>query len=1049
MSPPTQPDQLPQPPTGNPAYAALPKAYDPSIIERRWAEYWVSERLFDVPTPLPAQPGVPSPASGNRQSQNFTMLLPPPNVTGRLHMGHMLNQTEMDILARWHRMCGQTSLWIPGTDHAGIATQMMVERQLAAEGTSRKELGPEAFTDRVWAWKRQYGSAITDQMKRLGASVDWSREYFTMDERLNVAVREAFVRLYEQGLIYRGSYIVNWDPVQQTAVSDLEVTHEERVGKLYHIRYPFADGTGSIVIATTRPETMLGDEAVVVNPADGRYTEFIGKLVTLPLSAAAGRPDREIPIFADEWANPEFGTGAVKVTPAHDPNDFEIMQRNIGEFGLHGPRNILDETAHVSLPGSPYHGLDRFVARERIVADLDAAGLLVEVRDHPFAIALSQRTGAVIEPRLSLQWFLAVNKQPINPGAPHLDSEMRDSPNPRGRSIAANAIAAVREGHIRFTPEMYEKTYMEWMTNIHDWCISRQLWWGHRIPAWHCAACHAITVARETPTACATCGDTHITQETDVLDTWFSAGLLPFTVFGWPGASSTNNQQPATRNLPPDLAAFYPTSLLVTGFDILFFWVARMIMLGCHFVLDVPASPAQQATFTEEERREVEARGGRPLRCAVPFESVYIHALVRDANREKMSKTKGNVVDPIEIIERFGTDAVRFTLASMASPGTDIAFSEARTEGNRAFANKIWNAARFLFMNLDRAREANIPFTLPTAGAPSSTSGLIAGQGGVSSEARPLSPTGRETPLESHWILTRLSETAAAVNASLTDYRFDEAANHIYQFFWGDLCDWYLEIVKLRLNFDPFPEIVILSDPERAQRVAGESKDLPLSETTAATTAALTTLVHVFESALRLLSPFMPFLTEEIWHALYAGVPPAKSIALIRYPQASDFPRRELGAAYMKSIQEFITLARYGRKQAGVPEKQYVPFRFSAKDDVREIIQMYYDPIIASLIRSSELRYEGPEPLGGSAASSADFDIEPLYERQIDIPAERERLTRDLAKYDKGLTAANRQLSNEAFMAKAPAPIVEGLRKQAAETRTLYDKTKAALDLLP
>jgi valyl-tRNA synthetase len=956
----------------------LPKAYDPSVIEERWAEYWVRERLFDVATP--ESEASPSPGDTPQATKKFTMLLPPPNVTGRLHMGHMLNQAEMDILTRWHRMRGETALWVPGTDHAGIATQMMVERQLKAEGKTRQDLGRNAFVEKVWAWRDLYGDAILDQMKRLGASVDWAREYFTMDDRLSIAVKEAFVRLWEQGLIYRGAYIVNWDPVAQTAVSDLEVVHEERQGKLYHIRYELTDGSGSIVIATTRPETLLGDTAVAVNPTDERYTALIGKQVRVPLtgiSAAAGLPvgpDREVPIVADDWANPEFGTGAVKVTPAHDPNDFAIGKRhNLPQLA------ILDETAHVLLPGSPYHGMDRYAAREKIVADLEARGLLVAVKDHTFAIALSQRSNAVIEPRLSEQWFIKI--QPL----------------------ADKAIEAVDKGYIKFTPDQYRKTYDEWMKNIHDWCISRQLWWGHRIPAWHCKACAAITVSRNTPTACATCNSADITQETDVLDTWFSSGLLPFTVFGWP------NPDPDTGmpDLTPDLATFYPTQLLVTGFDILFFWVARMIMLGCHFMLDVPMPDGSK----------------RELKDAVPFREVYIHALVRDADRQKMSKTKGNVIDPIDIINRFGTDAVRFTLASMASPGTDIAFSEARTEGYRAFANKIWNAARFLFMNIDRAKEAGIvvdPATNP--GAPHLNSEMWV-------EASQL-------PLETRWILTRLSETCASVDSSLTDYRFDEAANVIYQFFWGDLCDWYLEIVKLRLNF-------------------GENDDKQ------ATTAALTTLVAVFEASLRLLSPFMPFITEEIWHALYNGEPPAKSIALTRYPKAEDFRVDLRSVAGMNVLQNLITTVRARRKDLGVPEKESVGIFMVFSNQVllgstiKEIgnVVIENEDILfrlakVSAMETKELDYlERTRGLGWTFAGMAG-EVAVLYERQIDVPAERERLTKDLAKYEKGLTAADHQLGNEAFMAKAPAHIVDGLRKQHAETRMLYDKTKAALEAL-
>ena len=912
----------------------LPKAYDPSLIEEKWSKFWVDENIFSVPTPADASTITP-----------FVQLLPPPNVTGRLHIGHMLEHTQMDILTRWRRMSGDTAVWVPGTDHAGIATQMMVERQLLAEGSpNRATLGREAFTQRVWEWKQQYGSAITEQMKRLGASVDWSREYFTMDDRLSVAVKEAFVRLWEQGLIYRGAYIVNWDPSIQTAVSDLEVDSEERIGKLYTIRYPLADGTGSITIATTRPETMLGDVAVAVNPSDERYKHLIGKLLKLPLVG------REIPILADDWAQPEFGTGAVKVTPAHDPNDFAIGQRhNLPNI------TIFDPTAHLDLPGSPFHGLDRFEARERIVAELESIGALVEIKDHPMTVPISQRTGVIIEPRLSMQWFIKI--QPL----------------------ADKAIQAVEQGHITFTPDNNRKTYMEWMNNIHDWCISRQLWWGHRIPAWHCGACGEITVARETPPACSKCASTEITQETDVLDTWFSSGLLPFTVFGWP----SQDGQPT-----PDLAAFYPTQLLVTGFDILFFWVARMIMLGCHFMLDVPMPDGSK----------------RELKDAVPFREVYIHALVRDADRQKMSKTKGNVIDPIEIVQKYGTDAVRFTLASMASPGTDIAFSEARTEGNRAFANKIWNAARFLFMNVERAKAAGYRVTMR--------------DGGIVTELP------AETPLETRWMMSRLSAVCAEVDGALAQYRFDEAANAVYQFFWGEFCDWYLELVKLRLDF-----------PE-----GGEKNDV--------TAITLASLVGVFESALRLLSPFMPFLTEEIWHALYDGAPPAKSIALTRYPQASDFPADAVAESAMKTLQELIVTVRGLRKELGVPEKEAAPIQLHAANRVIALADANAD-MLSRMARVSSVEFAAEALSSGNARSTAEFDVAVIYERQIDVVAERERLTKDLAKYEKGLQAAEKQLGNEAFIGRAPAHIVDGLKKQAAETKLLYDKTKAALDALP
>jgi valyl-tRNA synthetase len=908
----------------------LPKAYDPTAIEDRWAAYWVNEHLFHTAT------------ATTPPSHTFTILLPPPNVTGNLHMGHMFEHAETDILVRWHRMRGDTSLWVPGTDHAGIATQMLVERRLESEGSSRQQLGREAFVERVWQWRQHYGGAILEQMKRLGASVDWSREYFTMDDRLSAAVREAFVRLYEQGLIYRGKYIVNWDPVQQTAVSDLEVTHEERTGKLYHIRYPLADGSGSIVIATTRPETMLGDVAVAVNPSDERYTAFHGKKLRLPLSGVSGGPnpgqDREIPIVTDDWANPEFGTGAVKVTPAHDPNDFSI-----GERHTLPQLSIMDSTAHIDLPGSPYHGLDRYVARKRILEDLEAQGLLVEIKEHAMAIGLSQRSGAVIEPRLSTQWFIKI--QPL----------------------ADKAIAAVEQGHIKFTPTQYAKTYFEWMRNIHDWCISRQIWWGHRIPAWHCAACHKVTVAREIPSACGHCASTEITQETDVLDTWFSSGLLPFTVFGWPERT-------------PDLDAFYPTSLLVTGFDILFFWVARMIMLGCHFMLDIPMPDG----------------GPRTLNDAVPFREVYIHALVRDADRQKMSKTKGNVVDPIEIVQKYGTDAVRFTLAAMASPGTDIAFSEARTEGYRAFANKIWNAARFIFMNVDRAAEAGIKVDL----------------------AAPL-----DTTLEARWITSRLNSVTGEINQAFAEYRFHEAASLVYQLFWGDFCDWYLEIVKLRLDFS-----------DSADQTAAS--------------AALNTLVATFESALRLLSPFMPFITEELWHAIYDGNPPAKSIALSRYPEPSPALILADVESEMAQLQELIVALRSLRKDLQMPEKELAIAELQSPAAFQQLANSNRE-VIEKLARLSSLSFPAQWSLTpANTRTTANFTAGIAYEKPIDIPAERERLSKKLEQYEKVLLSADGQLQNPIFLARAPEKIIDGLKKQASEAAALRRETLDAIEKL-
>jgi valyl-tRNA synthetase len=969
----------------------LPKTYDPTAIEDHWAAYWVRENLFAQPTP-----DIRASADQNQShvyesvgqspaaQPSFVVLLPPPNVTGYLHMGHMLEHTEIDILVRWRRMLGRRVLWVPGTDHAGIATQMLVERQLVSEGTSRQKLGREAFVERVWQWKQHYGGAILEQMKRLGVSVDWSREYFTMDERLSIAVREAFVRLYHQGLIYRGAYIVNWCPGCQTAVSDLEVIHQEQKGHLWEIKYPVlgADGKDSgefLTVATTRPETMLGDTAVAIHPEDERYLHLHGKKLRLPLM------NREIPIVLDEWVSREFGTGAVKVTPAHDPNDFALGERH------HLPAiNVMDDQAHINAEGGPYASLDRYVARKHIVHDLEEQGLLAAVKDYTNNVGHCDRCKTVIEPRLSTQWFIAVNKQPDIGGA----------------SMAELAVAAVKpdangDKAIRITPEMHEKIYLEWMTNIHDWCISRQLWWGHRIPAWHCAACHKISVPQpneKDPKACAHCGSEKLTQETDVLDTWFSSGLLPVSVFGWP------NITPETL---ADFAAFYPTSLLVTGFDILFFWVARMIMFGCWFSRDVPMPDGSP----------------RPLAESVPYREVYIHALVRDANREKMSKTKGNVVDPIEIVKQYGTDAVRFTLASMASPGTDIAFNVARTEGYRAFANKIWNAARFIFMNVDRAAEVGITVDRATLGQ--------------------MPVVGRKDPDPERWIWVEFHETARNVDKLLGNYRYDEAADAIYQFFWGTFCDKYLEIAKLQMDFS-------------------DSSDK------GKTGSVLTTLLQLLEATLRLLSPFMPFITEELWHALY-GETPKKSIALMDYPTVSvsnnDYDLMVGGAwddgvlTRMSHIWNLISLVRNWRKEANIPDREPLSAKVAPRKGdalVREALTTGKG-LIEKMARISVEPFD-PElekaeyvlaGLEGRVASELSFDVMFARQRTVDVPAERERLTKDIARYEKGLAAAERQLGNESFLAKAPAQVVEGLKKQEAETRLLLEKAQVALAALP
>jgi len=936
----------------------LPKAYEPGAIEARWAEYWVREKLFHVETPAPS-------SSEEDSRPVFTMLLPPPNVTGRLHMGHMLNQTQMDILVRWHRMRGFVTLWLPGTDHAGIATQMMVERQLAKEAKKRREMGREEFVKRVWEWKREYGGAILDQMKRLGASVDWGREYFTMDENLSRAVREVFVRLYEEGLIYRGKYIVNWCPRCETAISDLEVKHEEVAGKLWEIRYPvIGRGSGTdefITVATTRPETMLGDTAVAVNAADERYTHLHGKKVLLPLMK------REIPIILDEIAKPEFGTGAVKITPAHDPNDFEAGKRhNLAQI------DVMDLHARMNENAGAYKGLDRYEAREAVLADLKEQGFLVAEKDYTVPLGKCDRCGTVVEPRLSEQWFVKIEP------------------------LAKKAIAAVESGEITITPENYKQIYLNWMYNIHDWCVSRQLWWGHRIPAWICEGCKEVVVARETPAQCSKCGSAKLEQVTDVLDTWFSSGLLPFTTLGWPEQ---------TR----DQAVFYPTTLLITAYEILFFWVARMIMFGCHFMAGHEQDAAMKKASGWAEKKN----------DSVPFRNVYIHALVRDADRQKMSKTKGNVLDPIEVIAQYGTDATRFTLASMAAPGTDIAFSESRTAGYRNFANKIWNAARFMFMNVDRVD----PGLRPGDGrdARLSTSGGVAGFHVAS--------------LEDRWILSRFNRAARDVNESLQTYRFDEAANRIYDFFWAEFCDWYIELIKPRLNEEGV---------EAGLRPALDGAE-PRPHTAR---VACANLVNLFEASLRLLHPVMPFITEDIWHAIYEGKPPLKSIALAAYP-AADEKQIDLGAeTEMAIMQDLIVSVRNLRAELKVEPKVKVPIEvFAHEPEIRAMLETNLGAVLLdrpanvekiTFVESSLAKLPG-------ARSTSRFDVHMIYEKKIDVAAERERLTKELAKIEKQLASAEARLGDEQFLSKAPAHVVEGLRKQVEELTMLREKILAKL----
>jgi valyl-tRNA synthetase len=887
----------------------IPKAYEPQQIEQKWAKKWAEENLFraDVNAPGPV----------------FSIVIPPPNVTGSLHIGHMLDHTEIDILTRWRRMQGYNTLYLPGTDHAGISTQRVVVRQLAAEGINYRDLGREAFERKVWEWKAESGGTITRQMLQLGESCDWTRERFTLSPELSRAVTEVFVRLYEDGLIYRGHYIVNWCPQCRTAISDLETVHEERQGHLWHIRYPIVGTKEYMVVATTRPETMLGDTAVAVHPSDPRYQHLIGKRVLLPLM------NREIPVVGDFVVDREFGTGAVKVTPAHDPNDFEIGRRhNLPEI------DIMTDDAKMSAAAGPYAGLDRFEARKRVVADLEAAGLLEKVVDHTHAVGACDRCGTIIEPRASTQWFVKM------------------------KPLAEPAIAAVELGDVEIVPENRRTEYFEWMRNIRDWCISRQLWWGHRIPTWYCGDCKEIIVAREAPSKCSKCGSGKLTQDPDVLETWFSSALWPFSTMGWPDDT-------------PDYRKYYPTSLLITGYDILFFWVARMIMMGLKFTGNVP------------------------------FRQVCLHSLVRNAEGQKMSKSKGTGIDPVELNEKFGTDAMRFTLASMAAPGTDIVLSEERILSYRAFANKIWNAARFIFMNLDKY-ETQAGETLGALASPD-----------VRASA-PYTASG-EVALIDRWIFSRLARATAQVNDALEHFRFHEAAHVVYHFFWGDFCDWYIEWVK--------PEL--------------------LSADRAKSAATWKNLFAAFESALRLLHPFMPFITEELWHQLpqRAG---ARSIALDRFPEPHAERIDAASEEQVALLQEIISSARNIRAEMKVDQKAKLPAQLGpATASVQSSVERSADTILR-LANLASLSLAKPpfDSTKGVVRSNKDFELFIAFDAAIDVPAEVARLRKEKDRLEKDIAAKQSRLEDETFRSRAPEHIVKGLESTLAERRAELEKVK-------